>query len=1505
MHFTESLAKELGLRHEAQITYIIGNVIGYYTQFLPTVQVEIETLKKPILKELKDYVKIATWKDVNVFALKESAKRTHYHLNKFVKKFRLGLQAKCNEVILKFHESIPSVPGPALDLDVILDKLNGIQGQFFSNFEVDFTSVMRDAKPTGRFSTIDKLSKKALSISRGVIEDPISLNTCKIMDDVITDLVGQVKQFQELNSSLQAGTQSAKGQKMIRKKLWVDFLKLLEHMGLNPRTSPKYEKMKDAFYIHSRAIFESSYVIDGLKDTVSFGNGKEIIDKSVAYFYRSIARLEAVRKLRIEFSPDISRLEMEKSINFLDHMVNCSILQRERIAEISSVANIMRAVSQELGRELFQEIDLSVGDLSTTVREWRTIVDEIRVLIEKSIMVLNSGTTENRKLHDLLHSMKTQLDQFHLVPTNTVLLPTLERMGQIRSLAKLVTDFKVQLGRYQGCNVSYAIGYLIAYLDIMIEPQFGSTLVQTHSLDEQLETSIEKTLIVIQYLAKPAPEFPELAEGDVMQKGQAVLVMEQLLAVFSHQTLHEWYNSLHELLVAATANPAPLAIEKLRALCPLVDQAKRLLHYRIYQLIVLHKTWTKFAYILANNFYLILKNGFCVPKTEEEEEQGDTEEQVDGTGIGEGVGSKDVSNEIEDQDQVEGLQGEQEQQPDPDKNIKEEKDGLEMDNDFDGKMEDMENAEEEEEDDEKEEGEDPEEQMGDVDDQLADTVDEKMWGDEDEPTKDGKDEKTEKDSTVEKGGAESETVAKQDEEEPEDSNKDSTEKEESKPEESTKEHQGEEEEEGPIHEDDQYEDNHGVDVKPADELGGDEENEMEDLPDQLDFDDDGEEDHDQMDLDDVAQDQNDEGDGSDSEPMQEDPMEPEMAETDLQDHNETMEEDSEEKDPQGEEGEGEETEPKGETEPEETQPEESGEPEPHHGYGEAEELPKEEKEMETVENHSSAPPHSLGGDGEQGEQGIHQETETQKQGVGAADTMQEEQKEDAPDQHGQRSAAKQTESHPESRNQSHQSNPHRSVGDAKERWLSRLRNIADAQDSAPQPMEGLQGDEFEFVKEGEEDQGDQQALGVAEKEQVEKMENLTLDPEQEEVMPPMEDEHMDVDDPVNDPAMNPRSESEHVSKELQGVSSSLHMNPESEGEKQEVQQQDLPREEEQEEPGNMYYPTTVEPEEQQDKETKMEEEPVDIQDYDAFRRDLETRMAEWRQSGQDATESQELWRHYSALTRDLAFSLCEQLRLILEPTQSTKLKGDYRTGKRLNMRKMISYIASQFKKDKIWLRRTKPFKRTYQIMIAMDDSLSMASTHSVQLAFESLTTITTALNQLEAGDLAIVGFGEQVHLVHPFETPWSEEAGAHVLSSFTFSQEGTNVKQLMDQSLTILREARQRHHTSTTVWQLEIILSDGICQDHEYIQNRVHAALEDRIVMVFLVLDTRTDHDSIMNMTNVSYDVDPATQMPVLKMNRYMDTFPFDYYVLVRNVDRLPEILSDILRQFFMVLASS
>lgn len=61
------------------------------------------------------------------------------------------------------------------------------------------------------------------------------------------------------------------------------------------------------------------------------------------------------------------------------------------------------------------------------------------------------------------------------------------------------------------------------------------------------------------------------------------------------------------------------------------------------------------------------------------------------------------------------------------------------------------------------------------------------------------------------------------------------------------------------------------------------------------------------------------------------------------------------------------------------------------------------------------------------------------------------------------------------------------------------------------------------------------------------------------------------------------------------------------------------------------------------------------------------------------------------------------------------------------MRRVIPYIASHFRKDRIWLRRTRPAKREYHITVAIDDSSSMCDNQSKELAFESLALVSQVI----------------------------------------------------------------------------------------------------------------------------------------------------------------------------------
>merc|ERR1712174_163308 len=99
------------------------------------------------------------------------------------------------------------------------------------------------------------------------------------------------------------------------------------------------------------------------------------------------------------------------------------------------------------------------------------------------------------------------------------------------------------------------------------------------------------------------------------------------------------------------------------------------------------------------------------------------------------------------------------------------------------------------------------------------------------------------------------------------------------------------------------------------------------------------------------------------------------------------------------------------------------------------------------------------------------------------------------------------------------------------------------------------------------------------------------------------------------------------------------------------------------------------------------------------------------------------WNEIQIETFSMSRRLCEKLRLVMEPLIATKLQGDYRTGKRINMKRVIGFIASGYRKDKIWLRRTKPAKRNYRVLLAVDDSESMQKSGAGGMALHAMATV--------------------------------------------------------------------------------------------------------------------------------------------------------------------------------------
>ena len=273
------------------------------------------------------------------------------------------------------------------------------------------------------------------------------------------------------------------------------------------------------------------------------------------------------------------------------------------------------------------------------------------------------------------------------------------------------------------------------------------------------------------------------------------------------------------------------------------------------------------------------------------------------------------------------------------------------------------------------------------------------------------------------------------------------------------------------------------------------------------------------------------------------------------------------------------------------------------------------------------------------------------------------------------------------------------------------------------------------------------------------------------------------------------------------------------------------------------------------------------------------------------------WLDLESQTSQISSELCEQLRIILEPTKAKSLKGDYKTGKRINMKKVIAYIASSYRKDKIWLRRTRQTAREYQVLLAIDDTFSMNQHGLGSIALKGLAAISQALNKLEVGQLSVGAIRSGLSIIHDFSSHFSAENGAFVLSQLQFNhgkEKGcdTCYGDFVTQSQKYL-ESR-----GNSELQLVIVISDGRMN-----KDKVRPCLRKAAGTFYLFIIVDNQDSSVLDMKSTTiFKKDGKSQVKVFP---YLEDFPFEYYVVVQSSELLVNVLADIVKQWFEIVRNS
>jgi midasin (ATPase involved in ribosome maturation) len=203
------------------------NFVDLYSRYLSPVEDNIKRGRVSLEKAMRDVVLLASWKDTNIVALRDSAKRSHHKLFKIVRKFR-SLLGQSMEVVLK--QGLPE------HASVDAGNSNYVPPEQFptvdqSALTLCASSVPHWAKKSKRFINVSKtvsMMADASLIPESAIEGSMYL------DSFLANIITSTAELQKATPSVltEENKDQVKHLKTQKRKLFADTLKELRQMGI-------------------------------------------------------------------------------------------------------------------------------------------------------------------------------------------------------------------------------------------------------------------------------------------------------------------------------------------------------------------------------------------------------------------------------------------------------------------------------------------------------------------------------------------------------------------------------------------------------------------------------------------------------------------------------------------------------------------------------------------------------------------------------------------------------------------------------------------------------------------------------------------------------------------------------------------------------------------------------------------------------------------------------------------------------------------------------------------------------------------------------------------------------------------------------------------------------------------------------------------------------------------------------------------------------------------------
>jgi midasin len=761
-----------------RVRTVLDSVVNLYGRFSLKIQTTLSSRREEIDKDVRSFVKLASWKDINVLALKASAQRTHHHLHKCIRKFRSVLQEPISLLLNELEIS---------DLGSASSHQNGFSAPLIKSVP----SLEDHALPV-HLRHLDNTLHAFYDISCGEKQPSLDLGVNSV-EELSNTILGTISALQGSVPPKDTKNKTAWAKNLLtrKRKALADLLRTCKGIGLSsqPKFDAQIRQSDRLWLLEHRAPVH--FVADEVKTMDS-------------YFDRILWKLPRFQASLSSHSDDVSTRDLTKLLHFVHAVFGHALESRNQQVISKYPSNVAYVIL--LGFVWLQRFPInSTTSLQAPINARRTtgllLLDQWHGKSSKFFFpspAIQLGQRKRfwmllRNIHNMRRSwspsipsrflhFKSNFD--HCIAKRRECLRFRSGLQEVKfpSFSSVretcnAVDYDLRLADEQELllnSVTNSKDIMAIMSNWCTEDGRAHHICQgfVHSLEVKLEKLTELPLDV-HTSPKYVQERPIGVMLVIMQRLEAmpsVLPMEafikegmtQFRRIGSNLNVPHLWQEIRLFLTALEGNSSSTVL--LQRLLPFIQQFNMLLKAYLNVSILWAKSLFKLASILTNLGQDLADRGFCKPQDlDDQNAKSDDNAKMDGTGMGEGMGDQNVSHEIEEESQVEGMQGEETQSEEKKDQGDKDSNTLEMEQDFDGDLENVE-GENGEEDDQTEDEEEVEETMENLDPADPDAVDEKLWGDKN-GSKDKKDE-LESDQPSKDTTQDVEMAAKQDESKP-------------------------------------------------------------------------------------------------------------------------------------------------------------------------------------------------------------------------------------------------------------------------------------------------------------------------------------------------------------------------------------------------------------------------------------------------------------------------------------------------------------------------------------------------------------------------------------------------------------------------------------------------------------------------------------------------------------------------------------------------------------------